>query len=102
MKNRLTDLRNHLFETLEALKDEKKPMEVDRARAISDVGQTLIETAKLELKLLELTGSVEKPTKFFDEHQPLEGVKLLTASSGSKRDGNAAPAPRLIAERATA
>ncbi len=80
MKNRLTDLRNHLFETLEALKDEKKPMEVDRARAISDVGQTLIETAKLELKLLELTGSADKPTKFFDEPKPLEGVKLLSAA----------------------
>ncbi len=79
MKNKLTDLRNHLFETLEALKDEANPMEVDRAKAISDVGQTLIETAKLELKFLELMGSADKPTKFFDEHQPLEAVKLLSA-----------------------
>ncbi len=55
-------------------------MEVDRAKAISDVGQTLIETAKLELKFLELTGSADKPTKFFDEPKPLEGVKLLTAA----------------------
>lgn len=55
-------------------------MDVDRARAISEVGKTLIDSAKLELQFLELTGSAEKPTRFFDEPQPLEGVKLLTAA----------------------
>lgn len=36
MKNRMVDLRNHLFATLEALQDEDKPMELDRAKAIAD------------------------------------------------------------------
>ena len=80
MKNRLVDLQNHLFETLEALKDKEKPMDLDRAMAISEVSKTLIDSAKLELKLLELTGSIDKPTKFFDEPKPLEGVKLLPAA----------------------
>jgi hypothetical protein len=34
MKNTLRDLHNHLFETLEALKDTENPMEVERAKAI--------------------------------------------------------------------
>jgi hypothetical protein len=80
MKNRLTDLRNHLFETLEALKDPEKPMDVDRARAISEVGKTLIDSAKLELQFLELTGTDQGSKKFFDEPKPREGVKLLTAA----------------------
>jgi hypothetical protein len=80
MKNKLTDLRNHLFETLEALKDQDNPMDVDRARAISEVGKTLIDSAKLELQFLELTGAAERSTKFFDEPRPQEGVKLLTAA----------------------
>jgi hypothetical protein len=80
MKNKLSDLRNHLFETLEALKDQDNPMEVDRARAISEVGKTLIDSAKLELQFLELTGEAEGATKFFDEPRPREGVKLLTAA----------------------
>jgi hypothetical protein len=46
-RNKLDDLRNHLFETLEALKDEEKPMELDRARTISEVAQTIINTGWL-------------------------------------------------------
>lgn len=57
MKNKLSDLRNHLFETIERLKDEEKPMEVDRALAVSNVAQTIIDSAKVELKALELTGA---------------------------------------------
>jgi hypothetical protein len=52
-KNKITDLRDHLFETLEALKDPDKPMELDRARAISQVAQTIIESAKVEVELVK-------------------------------------------------
>lgn len=55
-KNKLEDLRNHLFETLEALKDEEKPMDVARARAVADVAHAIINSAKLELRFLELKG----------------------------------------------
>jgi hypothetical protein len=57
MKNKLSDLRNHLFETIEALKDEEKPMDIERAKAISKVAQTVLESAKVELKAIELTGA---------------------------------------------
>lgn len=55
-KNKIEDLRDHLFETLEALKDETKPMDIERARAISQVAQTIIESAKVEVHFLEVTG----------------------------------------------
>lgn len=61
----MEDLRNHLFETLEALKDPDKPMEVDRAQAICKVSQQLIESAKVEVKYLETTGK-EAPGQFFN------------------------------------
>jgi hypothetical protein len=38
MKNKIEDLRNHLFATLEARQDTEKPMEIDRARV---TGETL-------------------------------------------------------------
>jgi len=56
MKNRLGDLRNHLFETIEMLKDEEKPMDIKRAQAIKDVAQTVINSAKLEIEFMELVG----------------------------------------------
>jgi len=52
MKNKMEDLRNHLFATIEALSDEDKPMDIDRAKAISDVAQTIINTAKVEVDFL--------------------------------------------------
>ena len=57
MKNTIDDLRNHLFATLEALQDEKKPMDIDRARAISDVARVVVDSAKAEIEFAKVTGS---------------------------------------------
>ncbi len=54
MKNKIEDLRNHLFATLEALQDEDNPMEIDRAKAIAKVAGVVIESAKAEVKFLEV------------------------------------------------
>lgn len=56
MKNRIDDLRNHLFATLEALQDKDDPMDLDRAKAVADVAQTIINSAKVEVDFLKATG----------------------------------------------
>lgn len=56
MKNSIDDLRDHLFETLEALRDKDNPMDIQRAKTVSGVAQTIINTAKVELEFVELTG----------------------------------------------
>ncbi len=67
MKNKIQDLRNHLFATLEALQDEESPMDVDRAKAIAMVSGKIIDTAKVEvafikeLKLDQGTGFIDGP-----------------------------------------
>ena len=76
-KNKLRDLRDHLFETIEALKDEDEPMEVERAKAISGVAQALIASAKVELQFLELTGQ-ESQSDFLSPPDP---EKLLPAAN---------------------
>lgn len=65
MKNKIEDLRNHLFATLEALRDKDNPMDIERAKAVSNVANSIIETAKVEVKYLELTGG--KGTGFISE-----------------------------------
>ncbi len=75
-KNKMTDLRNHLFETLEALKDEEKPMDLARARAISDVAQTIINTAKVEVEFLNVMNA-ESGTEFFESPEGDMGRKRL-------------------------
>lgn len=56
MKNKIEDLRNHLFATLEDLRDEDKPMEIERASAIAKVAQVIVNSATLEVKFMNATG----------------------------------------------
>lgn len=53
MKNKISDLRDHLFATLEALQDKEKPMEVERALAISDVAGKIIDSARVEVSMVK-------------------------------------------------
>ncbi|MDP1586617.1 MAG: hypothetical protein Q8M07_02640 [Prosthecobacter sp.] len=57
MKNKIEDLRDHLFTVIEALQDADNPMEIARAKAIADVAQTIINSAKVEIQFIEATGS---------------------------------------------
>lgn len=54
MKNKIEDLRDHLFEVIEGLKD--KSMDLDRAHAIAEVAQTVINSAKVEVDHMKITG----------------------------------------------
>lgn len=59
MKNKLTDLNNHLFAQLERLSDEgltteQIESEVKRADAIVDVSEQIIRGADLQLKAINL------------------------------------------------
>lgn len=52
-KNKLSDLRDHLFETLEMLKDPEKPMDIARAKAVANVAQVIINSATVEVKAMD-------------------------------------------------
>ena len=52
-KNKIEDLRNHLFETIEMLKD--KEIDVDTAKAISETAQVIINSAKIEIEFMKQT-----------------------------------------------
>lgn len=56
MQNKIEDLRNHLFATLESLADNDKPMDLDRAKAIAEVSQVIINTAKVEIDFIKNFG----------------------------------------------
>jgi hypothetical protein len=65
VKNKIEDLRNHLFETLEALRDEEKPMDIERAKAIVGVAQVIVDSAKAENTFIQITGG--KGSGFINE-----------------------------------
>ena len=52
----ITDMRQHLMETLAALRDRENPMDVDRARAVAQVASVLVDSAKVEVDYIKATG----------------------------------------------
>lgn len=54
MSNDITELREHLFSTLRGLKDGS--VKIETAKAINDTAQTIINSAKVEVEMVELVG----------------------------------------------
>jgi hypothetical protein len=69
-QNKLTDLRNHLFATLEGLLDEDKPMDIERAQAVALVGSVIVSSAKVEVDYAKAMGKIT-PTSDFIEPKKL-------------------------------
>lgn len=55
--NNINTLREHLFDTLKGLKDGS--IDIEKAKAISGVAQTMINTAKVEVDYIKATKSIE-------------------------------------------
>lgn len=54
MSNNVNDLREHLFTALKGLKE--GTIDVDRAKAMSEVAQVIINSAKVEVEFAKATG----------------------------------------------
>lgn len=85
MKDKMVDLRQHLFETLEGLMDKDEPMELDRAKAVSEVAQTLINSAKVEVDFIKATGRLHDSGFISSQKPELKPI----GSSGGKSGGAA-------------
>lgn len=55
MSKGIEDLRTHLFDTLDALKS--NTMDIEKAKAISEVAGNLIASAKVEVDFVKATGA---------------------------------------------
>lgn len=91
MSNNINSLRDTLFATLQEVKT--GTMEIDRARAVADVAQCIIATAKVEIDYAKATGADINSTLIeTDRHRtalPMPErpslVGQLAAASGGKR-----------------
>ena len=69
-RNKLSDVRDHIFMALERLSDETLTndqinVEVDKAKAISQLAGTLIQSAKVEIDFINATGILESQSDLF-------------------------------------
>lgn len=63
-KNNIDELRSHLFDTLRGLKDGS--VSVECAQAVSLVGKTIIDTAKVEIEFTKASGETVE-SKFLEQ-----------------------------------
>ena len=57
-KNKLTDLRDHLFETIELLKDPDSNMDVKTAREIGNLASVIVDSARVEVEFQREVGGI--------------------------------------------
>lgn len=67
MENKLSDLRGHLFDTIRKLKD--GTADIATAKTIADLAQVVINSAKVEVDFLKVTGE-KKGTGFIEQEIP--------------------------------
>jgi len=56
MKNKISDLRNHLFSVLEELTDPDSTYDIAKAKVVADVAQVIINSANVENQYLKIIG----------------------------------------------
>jgi hypothetical protein len=71
-RSKINDLRNHLFEVIEMLKDdEANSMTIEKAETIAQVAQVIINTGKLETDYIRATDGVRRTnyqTEFLNQN----------------------------------
>jgi hypothetical protein len=88
MKNDINALRDHLFATIEALRDKDNPMDIERAKAIAEVSGRIIDSAKVEVQFLDVAGK-KTATTFLEPKAPLPppGPGLLRLAAQAQEGG---------------
>lgn len=76
----VAELRRHLFETIAALRDKEAPMDIARARAVSEVAQVIIDSARVEVDAARVM-----------KKAPNSGFLTLPAAAPAEGPGEPAP-----------
>ncbi len=79
----ITALRADLAATIQALRDPVSPMAVDRAKAISEVAQTIINSAKVEVDMINALGRGRVVPSGFIGKAPPDTLERQEAQQGA-------------------
>ena len=88
MSNDINQLREIMFETLRSLKDQAQPLDVERAKAISNAAQVIINSVKVEIDYLRVSGGTG--THFIPDSRH-ENVMVISNKDLQKMPPSVAP-----------
>jgi len=73
MKNKISDLRNHLFSVLEELTDPDSTYDIAKAKVVADVAQVIINSANVENQYLKIIGGTHG-SGFIEERNEVKQI----------------------------
>ena len=87
-KTSMEDLRGHLFETIERLllsndpgADDKERIDVETAKAIADVAQVAVNSAKVQVDALKIIAGAQNPDMARETLKNMNVLKLSESNS---------------------
>ena len=94
-KHTIDDLRDMMFDTLRALKNKENPMDIDRALAMKEVAQVVVNSAKVEVDHMRISGGAGSgfiPVQSVDRNLPtLPGNSRTVATQGGSKSTTQLP-----------
>lgn len=78
-RNKMENLRDHLFDVIERVMDDDEDFDLERAKAVNGAAKQLIDSAKVEVQMLRtvagsgLTDNPTKPSDFFPAERKVLG-----------------------------
>lgn len=92
----ITEVRRRLFAVMDGLTDKENPMEIERAKAVVDAAQTIINSAKVEVDHMKVAGG--KGSGFLPLEQQSGGVPQVgvTKTQNGEKSVVALPGGRTV------
>ena len=89
MSNDIHALRAVLFDTLRSLKDRDDPIDIERAKAINETAQVIINSVKLEIDRAKIAGGGDRWTDFIPvlpaaAQEPAQGAQQISVAAERK------------------
>lgn len=82
MNDKISDLRQHLFDTLRDLRGDD--MELDRAKAICEVAKQITDSAKVEVDYLRATEQTQGTGFIHDDQLPTTRGRMRMINGGDR------------------
>lgn len=80
----IATLRKHLFDTLDELRN--KTIDIEHARAINDTAQTIINSAKVEVDYLRVSGAAPESSFMAESEKP--AIPAIGEAAGTRHTAN--------------
>lgn len=96
MSNKVDDLRDILFDTIRAVKDGS--MALDRAKAVGELTQVVVNTAKVEVEFIKATNGKGRASGFLGQQPQAEPAKPAPLAPGQLPAGFVGSRKHLISD----